>query len=82
MRRLGSIRLVSALLGIHLGAAAMQAQEPSFAGWWGLMGTFFWIDPKADLIAMVWTQFSTGARVPARARLSKARIRGRREVSC
>jgi len=34
MRRLGSIRLVSALLGIHLGAAAMQAQEPSFAGRW------------------------------------------------
>src|SRR5690349_12595947 len=36
---------------------------PGSAGlyrWWGLMGTFFWIDPKEDLVAMVWTQFNTG----------------------
>lgn len=28
------------------------------------MGTFFWIDPKADLIRMVWTQFDTGRVYP------------------
>jgi hypothetical protein len=28
------------------------------------MGTFFWIDPKADMIAMVWTQFNTGRVYP------------------
>ena len=32
--------------------------------WWGIMGTFFWIDPKADMIGMVWTQFSTGRIYP------------------
>ncbi|MEK7403266.1 MAG: serine hydrolase domain-containing protein [Gemmatimonadota bacterium] len=32
--------------------------------WWGLMGTFFWVDPKADLIGMVWTQFNTGRVYP------------------
>lgn len=35
-----------------------QTQLPGSPGiyrWWGLMGTFFWIDPKADMVAMVWT---------------------------
>ena len=32
--------------------------------WWGINNTFFWIDPKADLIAMVLTQASPGRPIP------------------
>jgi CubicO group peptidase (beta-lactamase class C family) len=32
--------------------------------WSGYIGTYFWIDPTNDLIAMVWTQFSPGSRYP------------------
>jgi CubicO group peptidase (beta-lactamase class C family) len=32
--------------------------------WSGYIGTYFWVDPVHDLIAMVWTQFSPGARYP------------------
>jgi CubicO group peptidase (beta-lactamase class C family) len=28
--------------------------------WSGYVGTYFWIDPKRELIAMVWTQFTPG----------------------
>jgi CubicO group peptidase (beta-lactamase class C family) len=28
--------------------------------WWGYAGTFFWIDPQAKLVGMVWTQFLPG----------------------
>ncbi len=38
--------------------------SPGLYRWWGLMGTFFWVDPKADLVAMVWTQFNTGHVYP------------------
>jgi CubicO group peptidase (beta-lactamase class C family) len=38
--------------------------SPGIYRWWGLMGTFFWIDPKSDLIGMVWTQFNTGRVYP------------------
>lgn len=38
--------------------------SPGIYRWWGLMGTFFWIDPKADLVGMVWTQFNTGRVYP------------------
>lgn len=38
--------------------------SPGIFRWWGLMGTFFWIDPKADLIGMIWTQFNTGRVYP------------------
>lgn len=38
--------------------------SPGIYRWWGLIGTFFWIDPKSDLIAMIWTQFSTGRVYP------------------
>jgi CubicO group peptidase (beta-lactamase class C family) len=40
------------------------AGSPGIYRWWGLMGTFFWIDPRADLIGMVWTQFNTGRVYP------------------
>lgn len=38
--------------------------SPGIYRWWGYVGTFFWIDPKADLIAMVWTQFTPGRAYP------------------
>ena len=36
--------------------AAMPGSAGTFR-WSGYASTFFWVDPKADLIAMVWTQF-------------------------
>ncbi len=45
-------------------AASGLPGSPGTYRWWGLMGTFFWIDPKSDLIGMVWTQFSTGRVYP------------------
>jgi CubicO group peptidase (beta-lactamase class C family) len=39
------------------------AGVPGNAGiyrWWGYAGTFFWVDPKANLIGMVWTQVIPG----------------------
>jgi CubicO group peptidase (beta-lactamase class C family) len=38
--------------------------SPGIYRWWGYAGTFFWIDPRADLIAMVWTQFIPGRTYP------------------
>ena len=31
--------------------------SPGMFRWAGYGTTFFWIDPKADLIAMIWTQY-------------------------
>lgn len=45
-------------------AAARLPGSPGIYRWWGLMGTFFWIDPKADLVAIIWTQFNTGRAYP------------------
>jgi len=38
--------------------------SPGIYRWWGYAGTFFWVDPKADLIGMVWTQFVPGRAYP------------------
>ena len=38
--------------------------SPGIYRWWGYAGTFFWVDPKADLIGMVWTQFIPGRTYP------------------
>lgn len=38
--------------------------SPGIFRWWGYAGTFFWIDPKSDLIGMVWTQFVPGRQYP------------------
>lgn len=32
--------------------------------WWGSAGTYFWIDPQAQLIALVWTQSRIGRDTP------------------
>jgi CubicO group peptidase (beta-lactamase class C family) len=57
--------------GHGLGGAVLvdsaRAALPGSTGifrWWGLMGTFFWVDPRTDLVGMVWTQFSTGRVYP------------------
>ena len=42
-----------------------QSTLPGPAGiyrWSGYVGTYFWIDPVNNMIAMVWTQFSPGSR--------------------
>ena len=51
--------------GFGLGFAVMvdpvASPEPDHAGvfrWAGAANTFFWIDPEAELIGMVWTQFT------------------------
>jgi CubicO group peptidase (beta-lactamase class C family) len=35
--------------------------------WSGYLGTYFWVDPVNDVIAMVWTQLSPGSAVPLEA---------------
>jgi CubicO group peptidase (beta-lactamase class C family) len=43
---------------------SVAAELPGAAGiyrWSGYVGTYFWVDPRNQLIAMVWTQFSPGA---------------------
>ncbi|MHB1169085.1 MAG: serine hydrolase domain-containing protein [Longimicrobiales bacterium] len=39
--------------------------------WSGYLGTYFWIDPANDLIAMVWTQLSPGGRYPLQSTFQK-----------
>lgn len=42
------------------GAVRMDSDSTGSAGtfrWAGYATTFFWVDPKADLIAMLWTQY-------------------------
>ena len=49
--------------GFGYGGAVRMDSDPSSAGsagtfrWAGVGTTFFWVDPKADLIGMVWTQY-------------------------
>ena len=50
--------------GFGLGFAVMMdadaSPEPDNNGvyrWAGAANTFFWIDPEAELVGMVWTQF-------------------------
>ena len=42
---------------------------PGIYRWSGYVGTYFWIDPRNDLIAMVWYQLSpgVGGKVTSRA---------------
>ena len=37
---------------------------PGIYRWSGYVGTYFWIDPRNELIAMVWTQFTPGRTYP------------------
>lgn len=37
---------------------------PGIYRWSGFVGTYFWIDPRNRLLAMVWTQFNPGRAYP------------------
>jgi len=37
--------------------------SPGTFRWFGYATTFFWVDPKADLIAMLWTQYTPGPQM-------------------
>ena len=57
-------------LGVAVRVDTAQATRPGPAGiyrWSGYLGTYFWVDPENDLIAMVWTQLSPGSRIPLEA---------------
>jgi CubicO group peptidase (beta-lactamase class C family) len=45
-------------------ARATRPGPPGIFRWSGYLGTYFWVDPVNDLIAMVWTQLSPGSRYP------------------
>ncbi len=52
-------------------AGALRPGPAGLFRWSGYLGTYFWIDPANDLIAMVWTQLSPGARYPIEARFQE-----------
>jgi CubicO group peptidase (beta-lactamase class C family) len=57
-------------LGVSVKMDSAQTVRPGPPGifrWSGYLGTYFWIDPVNDLIAMVWTQFSPAGRYPIEA---------------
>jgi CubicO group peptidase (beta-lactamase class C family) len=57
-------------LGVAVKVDTARATRPGPVGifrWSGYLGTYFWVDPENDLIAMVWTQLSPGSRVPLEA---------------
>lgn len=54
-------------LGVAVRVDTAGAARPGPAGifrWSGYLGTYFWVDPVDDMIAMVWTQLSPGSSVP------------------
>jgi CubicO group peptidase (beta-lactamase class C family) len=57
-------------LGVAVKMDTARATRPGPAGifrWSGYLGTYFWVDPRNELIAMVWTQLSPGSRYPLEA---------------
>jgi CubicO group peptidase (beta-lactamase class C family) len=57
-------------LGVAVQVDSAAAARPGPIGlyrWSGYLGTYFWIDPRNDVVAMVWTQLSPGARQPLEA---------------
>ena len=70
--------LVSPGYGFGLGFAVLVDSAasglPGNVGmyrWWGINNTYFWIDPKADLVAMVLTQLSPGRPFPLEQELQR-----------
>lgn len=54
-------------LGVAVQVDSVAGKRPGTIGtfrWSGYLGTYFWIDPVNDLIAMVWSQLSPGSRYP------------------
>lgn len=61
-------------LGVAVRLHTTGAARPGPAGifrWSGYLGTYFWVDPVNDLIAMVWTQLSPGGRYPLEATMQR-----------
>lgn len=61
-------------LGVAVKVDTAGAARPGPVGlfrWSGYLGTYFWVDPANDLVAMVWTQLSPGSRVPLEARFQE-----------
>jgi CubicO group peptidase (beta-lactamase class C family) len=57
-------------LGVAVKVDTAGATRPGPVGifrWSGYLGTYFWVDPANDLVAMVWTQFSPGGAYPIEA---------------
>jgi CubicO group peptidase (beta-lactamase class C family) len=57
-------------LGLAVRVDTAGATRPGPAGiarWSGYLGTYFWLDPANDLVAMVWTQLSPGSSRPLEA---------------
>jgi CubicO group peptidase (beta-lactamase class C family) len=57
-------------MGVAVKMDTMKATRPGPIGifrWSGYLGTYFWVDPANDLIAMIWTQHSPGSRYPLEA---------------
>lgn len=42
-------------------AAAHLPGSPGIYRWWGYASTYFWIDPKQELIGMLWSQVEPGS---------------------
>ncbi|HEU5209042.1 MAG TPA: serine hydrolase domain-containing protein [Longimicrobiales bacterium] len=54
-------------LGVAVKVRATEAEPNVPVGlyrWSGYLGTYFWVDPANDLVAMVWTQLSPGGAYP------------------
>lgn len=61
-------------LGVAVRVDTAGAARPGPVGifrWSGYLGTYFWVDPANDLVAMVWTQLSPGSRYPLEATFQK-----------
>jgi CubicO group peptidase (beta-lactamase class C family) len=52
-------------------AGARRAGPAGIFRWSGYLGTYFWVDPRNDLMAMIWTQLSPGSAVPLEARFQE-----------
>jgi len=50
---------------------ARRPGPPGIFRWSGYLGTYFWVDPANDLVAMVWTQLSPGSAFPLEATFQK-----------
>jgi CubicO group peptidase (beta-lactamase class C family) len=49
---------------VLIDSVAGQTGAPGIYRWSGYVGTYFWIDPRNRLLAMLWTQFNPGRAYP------------------
>ncbi len=53
-------------VAVKVDTAGAESGPVGIFRWSGYLGTYFWIDPVNDMVAMVWTQLSPGGRYPLR----------------